>query len=231
MRRSFTLFSIVVHGVAIGSVMGAQALAVGALPTPRRALMFDNVQLVRLADIDLPAPPRQPTAHHESSSSAVAMNAAPTLAPSAVTPETGRENEGPSGAVVDRVERGAGSSLETVLGQGAPPAPPPPPAPHPIATPPIRLHSGMIAPIKKVDAAPVYPAIAQSARVEGVVILEAVIDAQGVVESARILRSIPLLDQAALDAVRQWRFSAARLNGDAVPVVMTVTVNFTLHER
>ena len=89
----------------------------------------------------------------------------------------------------------------------------------------------MTAPVKKVDAAPVYPAIAQSARVEGVVILEAVIDVQGRVESARILRSIPLLDQAALDAVRQWRFTAARLNGDAVPVVMTVTVNFTLHER
>ncbi|HEY2150428.1 MAG TPA: energy transducer TonB [Vicinamibacterales bacterium] len=229
MRRSFTLFSIVVHGVAIGSVLGAQALAVGALPTSRRALMFDNFQLVKLGDIDLPAPP-QAAAHHESSSSAVALNAAPTMAPNAVTPETGRENEGSTGAVVDSVEQGAGSYLETVIGQGAPPAPPPP-APHPVPTTPIRLHSGMTPPVKKVDAAPVYPAIAQSARIEGVVILEAVIDAQGRVESARILRSIPLLDQAALDAVRQWRFSAARLNGDAVPVVMTVTVNFTLHER
>jgi protein TonB len=230
MRRSFTLFSIVVHGMAIGSLLGAQTLAVGALPTPRRALMFDNVQLVKLGDIDLPAP-SQASAHHESSSSAVAMNAAPTVAPNAVTPETGRENDGPTGAVGDSVEHGAGSSLETVIGQGAPPAPPPPAAPHSVATTPIRLHSGMTPPAKQVDAAPVYPAIAQSARIEGMVILEAVIDAQGRVESARILRSIPLLDQAALDAVRQWRFSAARLNGDAVPVVMTVTVNFTLHER
>jgi len=44
----------------------------------------------------------------------------------------------------------------------------------------------------------------------------------------RVLRSVPLLDQAATDAVRQWEFTPTRLNGVAVPVVMTVTVNFTL---
>ena len=59
-------------------------------------------------------------------------------------------------------------------------------------------------------------------------ILEAVLDAQGQVESVRVLRSIPQLDRAALDAVQQWRFTPALLNGQAVPVVMTVTVNFTL---
>ncbi len=75
---------------------------------------------------------------------------------------------------------------------------------------------------------PVYPPLARSSRVEGVVILEAVLDATGRVDSVRVLRSIPLLDQAAVDAVRQWRFTPARLNGVPVPVVMTVTVNFTL---
>ncbi len=228
MRRSFTLFSIAVHAIAIASLFVAQTLAIDTLPTPRRALMFDSVQLVARGDIELPAPPRV-AVHHESSSGAVAMNVAPTVPPDALMPETGREHDGPSGAAVDGVERGPGSSLETVIGQGAPT--PPAPAPQPVATTPIRLHSGMTAPLKTVDVAPFYPAIAQSARIEGVVILEAVIDTQGRVESARILRSIPLLDQAALDAVRQWRFTAARLNGGAVPVVMTVTVNFTLHER
>jgi protein TonB len=48
------------------------------------------------------------------------------------------------------------------------------------------------------------------------------------VESVRVLRSIPLLDQAAVDAVRQWRYTPTLLNGQAVAVVMTVTVNFTL---
>ena len=60
------------------------------------------------------------------------------------------------------------------------------------------------------------------------VILETVIDANGGVESVRVLRSVSLLDQAAVDAVKQWRFTPAMLNGQAVPVVMTVTVNFTL---
>ena len=75
---------------------------------------------------------------------------------------------------------------------------------------------------------PIYPSMARIARVQGVVILEAVIDVSGRVESARVVRSISLLDDAALEAVRQWRFEPARLNGQPVPVVMTVTVNFSL---
>jgi protein TonB len=75
---------------------------------------------------------------------------------------------------------------------------------------------------------PVYPAIAQSARVQGVVIIEATIGPNGNVQEAKVLRSIPLLDAAALDAVRQWQFTPTLLNGVPVPVIMTVTVNFTL---
>ena len=59
-------------------------------------------------------------------------------------------------------------------------------------------------------------------------IIETIIDTRGDVESASVLRSIPLLDQAALDAVRQWKFTPTTLNGVPVPVVMTVTVNFKL---
>ena len=75
---------------------------------------------------------------------------------------------------------------------------------------------------------PVYPPIAQSARVQGVVIIEAVIGPTGQVQEARVLRSIPLLDSAALDAVKQWEYTPTLLNGVPVPVIMTVTVNFTL---
>jgi protein TonB len=76
--------------------------------------------------------------------------------------------------------------------------------------------------------APVYPAIAQSARVQGIVILEATIGVDGKVIDAHVLRSIPLLDQAAIDAVRQWEYTPTMLNGAPVPVIMTVTVTFTL---
>ena len=59
-------------------------------------------------------------------------------------------------------------------------------------------------------------------------IIEATIGPDGAVKDAKVLRSIPLLDQAALDAVRQWQFTPTLLNGVPVPVIMTVTVQFTL---
>ncbi len=93
---------------------------------------------------------------------------------------------------------------------------------------PVRLHSGIRAPEKVVNVVPVYPPVARAAHIEGYVILEAVIDASGNVTSARVLRGHPMLDQAALDAVQRWKFTPARLNDEAIPVVMTVTVVFKL---
>lgn len=102
-------------------------------------------------------------------------------------------------------------------------AAPPPPAP-----PPVRWHAGMSVPHKTVDVPPAYPAAARVAHVEGAVLLDIVIDAQGRVQAVRVLRSIPALDQAAIDAVRQWRFTPTRVNGAAVPIAMNVTVTFSL---
>jgi TonB family protein len=75
---------------------------------------------------------------------------------------------------------------------------------------------------------PVYPPTALASHVQGIVILEATIGTDGKVEDAKVIRSIPLLDQAALDAVRQWEFTPTLLAGVPVPVVMTLTVNFSL---
>jgi protein TonB len=75
---------------------------------------------------------------------------------------------------------------------------------------------------------PVYPPTARAASVQGVVILEIVVGEDGAVADARVLRSIPLLDQAALDAARQWRYEPTLLNGVPTRVIMTATVNFTL---
>jgi TonB family protein len=80
--------------------------------------------------------------------------------------------------------------------------------------------------ISKVD--PVYPPLAKQARVEATVILEVTVNEQGEVASVRVLQSHPLLEQAAIDAVKQWRYSPTLLNGVAVPVVATVTVEFSL---
>jgi TonB family protein len=126
-----------------------------------------------------------------------------------------------------------------------PPPPPPPPAPYAVtgdvldrvrqvvaeanvdSTKPLRVGGSIGMPAKIKDVRPVYPPDARAAGVQGVVILEAVIDETGSVSSARVLRSIPLLDQAALDALRQWQFTPTLLNGVPVSVTMTVTINFT----
>ena len=75
---------------------------------------------------------------------------------------------------------------------------------------------------------PVYPKEARMARMEGVVILEARVDETGKVTSAKALRSIPKLDQAAIDAVKQWKYEPVVVDGKPIPVVITVTVRFVL---
>ena len=82
-------------------------------------------------------------------------------------------------------------------------------------------------PTKLVDVKPEYPEDARAAGIHGVVILDIVIGEDGSVIEARVIRSIPELDQAAIDAVRQWRFEPTLLNGEPVEVEMNVTVNFT----
>jgi len=96
-------------------------------------------------------------------------------------------------------------------------------------TAPIRVGGNVMAPRKTRDVKPVYPADAQADRVQGIVILETTIDTSGKVTNARVLRSIPRLDDAAVEAVKQWEFEPTRLNGVPVPIIMSVTVNFTLN--
>lgn len=93
---------------------------------------------------------------------------------------------------------------------------------------PVRVGGAINSPSKIKDVNPIYPTIARAARVQGVVIIEATIGVDGRVTDAKVVRSIPLLDEAALVAVRQWEFTPTTLNGQPVPVVMTVTVDFTL---
>jgi TonB family protein len=110
---------------------------------------------------------------------------------------------------------------------GMPPPPPPPPAPID-SSGAVRVGGKVPPPTKIKDVRPVYPPEAQAAKVQGAVIVEARVDTNGTVSDVRVLRSVPLLDEAALDAVQQWEFTPTVIDGRAVPVIMTVTVNFRL---
>ena len=93
---------------------------------------------------------------------------------------------------------------------------------------PVRVGGNIQPPAKIKDVRPHYPPEAQQARIQGVVIVEVLIDENGKVKDARVLRSIPMLDAAAVDAVRQWEFTPTLLNGQGVQVIMTATVQFSL---
>jgi TonB family protein len=119
-----------------------------------------------------------------------------------------------------------------------PPPPPPPPAvsaePIPAAFQilvdqlhPVRVGANLKAPFKIQDVRPVYPPDARAAGVQGVVIVDALIDPDGNIADARILRSIPMLDEAAIAAVKQWRYVPTLLNGEPTAILLTVAINFT----
>jgi periplasmic protein TonB len=148
---------------------------------------------------------------------------------------------GVQGGTVGGVEGGTvggvhGGTLGGTPGGGmggigdAPPPPAPPPPPKVVEPPkgPVRVGGKISEPKKTHNVAPTYPEMAKRARVQGTVILEATISPQGRVTDVKVLRGIPMLDEAAMSAVRQWTYSPTLLNGSPVPVIMSVTVNFKL---
>ncbi|MCX6545976.1 MAG: energy transducer TonB [Acidobacteria bacterium] len=99
----------------------------------------------------------------------------------------------------------------------------------PMGWAPMGANLGRIEPPRKIKHVnPTYPPLAQKARVTGTVVMEAVIAVDGRVRCLRVLRSVPLLDQAAIDSVAQWEFTPALVAGTPAAVRLTTTVNFSL---
>jgi TonB family protein len=228
-RRSIVaMISIFVHVVVVCAAMTADWWRpITQWPTPREALAYvaDIPRPVHLEDIELPKPAKMTATAATPSLGAPAtttqpIELAPVRPPDGISDETRREGTITGRRLADIESPGSGN-VGPIGPTVALPTPPPTQAP-------VRLHSGIRAPQRVVYVTPVYPPAARLARVEGMVIIEATIDERGNVARAQLLRSIPLLDDAALTAVRQWKFTPTLLNNVAVPIVMTVTVNFKL---
>jgi protein TonB len=176
---------------------------------------------------EMPALPAAPPPSSAQPVNAPNPNAAPTQAPDGYVPEV-IATPVPSGIPT------APGGLPYVPGTGVPGGLPglatPPPAVRvePKPSEPVRV-GGLVTPPRRISyVPPAYPKIAEAARVEGTVTLEALIDEAGVVRNLRVIGSVPFLDDAAKDAVSRWRYSPTTLNGEKVAVLMTVRVTFTL---
>jgi protein TonB len=175
-----------------------------------------------------PPPPPPPPARSAFPAAGMARDAAAPRAPVSAPDAIHAETAGPvpaglpdTGVPLDGIPDGLG--LATAVHPAIPPVAE---AARPAS--PVRLADLPVLPRKIVDARPDYPDIARRARVEGTIIMEAVLDTSGRVTQLRILKSVPLLDQAAVDAVRQWRYTPSVYAGRPVSVLMTITVRFTL---
>jgi protein TonB len=215
-RRWYTVpLSLMAHTSGVLVAVIVPLMAAGTLPDPRSALRYVPIDPGPAA---LPPPPSPATPPPRPAGN---PDVAPIEAPAGIAPEP--EFEPIETAFVPAPELPGVGIID-----GAEPIAPPPfvdVAPTPA---PVRVGGHVRPPEKVRDAAPLYPAIAQAARVEGVVVIEATIGVDGRVEQARVLRSVPLLDQAALAAVQEWTYTPTTLNGVPVPVIMTVTVHFKL---
>ena len=213
-RKWYTVpVSLLSHSAIVAALVALPILAPALMPKVDADTVFMPITPVIPPPPPLPAKPvpDQPVANPD---------AAPTSAPEGFAPERKQPEITPgfegTGTVI-----GDAFNFDSQVGGAPPPAPEPPK--------PVRPGGNVRQPLRVHHVDPVYPPIALQAGVQGIVIIEATIAEDGRVINARILRSIPLLDQAALNAVQQWRYTPTTLNGVPVPVIMTVTVMFGLN--
>jgi protein TonB len=223
-RQSLTFpISVAAHAIAIAAVVIVPLLTSEELPDPTAVVRAFFVEpAAPPPPPPPPPPPRQaPTAPQVQPKPMLEQTptfTAPLEVPDEIAPEDGLDLglEGVLGGVEGGIMGGVVGGVVGGL-------------PDPTAgLQAVRVGGQIKEPRKLRNVNPIYPDIAKQARVQGVVILECTISPQGKVRNVKVLRGIPLLDQAAIEAVQQWVYTPTLLNGVPVPVIMTVTVNFRL---
>lgn len=228
-HASATVLSVATHLAVLGSIAWVVLFSVSdKLPEVPTMIAF-----VAEAPVHSPPPPPPPPAAKAAKAAQVSKPVpttgptftVPTEIPVGIQPESGIDLSD-EGGEVGGVEGGIpGGVLGGILGgmiNEAPPPPPPPPAK------PKRVGGELQAPALIHRVEPDYPGVAVAGKVSGTVILEATVSESGAVTEVHVLRSILLLDQAAIKAVKQWRYQPLVLNGQPVPFILVVTVTFSL---
>jgi protein TonB len=229
-RRSFTFgVSLVLHSFLVLAVVVLPLLFYDMLPNQEVLKTF----FVAPLEVAPPPPPPPPPAAGprpttkappkiEMTQSTSFM--APIEVPAEIQPEEGL-SLGVEGGVAGGVEGGVpGGVVGGVVG-GLPTDVAPP------AAKVVRIGGQLVAPKLVRKVSPVFPELAVQSRVSGMVILEAEVDVRGYVRTVKVLRGHPLFDEAAIAAVKQWRYQPLLLNGEPTGFILTVTVGFNLQQR
>ena len=214
------LTSILVHGVAITALILVPLLATSSMPTPASAYRLPEYIAVKVTPpYEAPEGPKPPSTSAPESPTPPSISTE-LFAPAEVANTIADPPEFYGGGL--GVE--GGLPFSDIMPLEAPQSTPPPVEP----TQPVVIGGELKPPRKIHDVTPIYPAIARQARKEGIVTLRAIIDAQGNVVNLSVVKSVALLDEAAMNAVSQWKHEPTLLNGQAVPIVMTVRIGFKL---
>jgi periplasmic protein TonB len=231
-RAALLPLSIAAHGAALAIALALPVLRSGDLPTPIGPTVRWEPAPAVAPPAPLPTPPPAPRVRsvapsRDTRATTLTEPVMPPPAPgpmvSMIEPDGLPAVEGPPPCLVNcdgADSRGVGDGLR--IGHDGPGGS----DGTGIAT--VRPGGDIKPPVRTVYVAPVYPEIARAARVSGIVVVECTIDPSGRVSDVRVLTGHPLLNPAAVEAVRQWRYTATRLNNVPVAVLMTVTVRFTV---
>ena len=239
-----TAVSVILHVIVLTLAVGVPLMRVtNTLPDVPSAIMAFVAAPPTVVAPPPPPPasgppkaaPRQPATPTPSNPAVTA----PVVTPTEIAPEAPRTTTaipgapvgGAEGGVVGGIEGGVTGGVEGGVAGGlvsnVPPPPPPPPPPTAPAGP-VRVGGLVHAPALVHRVEPVYPDVAAMASIGGTVILEAVVGTDGCVESVSVLRSRhPLLDKAAVEALKQWRYTPLLLNDHPTSFVLTVTFTFS----
>jgi protein TonB len=222
-RGRTTTFSFVLEAIIVGIMVLIPLLFTEALP--KAQLMMSLV-----APPPPPPPPPPPAVVHvvKQVETDIVNNQlrTPTKIPKKVEIIKEEEAPPPSVGVVGGVPGGVpGGQMGGVIGgiiSNTPVAVPK------VAVQRVRVSQGVTQGMVLHRVQPTYPPLARTARVQGSVILAAIIGKDGSIQNLHVISGHPLLTQAALDAVKQWKYRPYILNGEPVEVDTQVTVNFTL---
>jgi protein TonB len=210
-----------------GTALAVIALVSFLVATRELPAVPDVLAFVAELPAAAPPPPPPPPRVAQAAPQAPPPNpmAAPLEAPTEIAPEPVAVRVADVAGVEGGVVSGVVGSVPALV--EAPPPPPPPPVSHD----PVRIGGQVSAPalVKRVE--PVYPAIAQLAAIDGIVILDAIVDEHGRVQSLKVLRGHPLLAKAATEAVEQWEYEPLKLNGTPTAFELTVSLWFHFDDK